>query len=179
MAAKKKAEKAEKATPRTSKTTDSGKSAKSAKSAKKAGGGAAQDRKDLAAKMRGIDFCAMTTRTRGKGLRTRPMSNNGEVDFDGDAWFFSWRDTQKVRDIAKNPAVSLAYEGQTKKGPVWIVVYGEGEVVDDDALKKKHWTQGLEKWFDSGPENPHIALIRVSASRAAWWSFEGEGEVAF
>ncbi len=147
----------------------------------KSGGGKkpSKDMRELAEKMAGIDLCSMTTRTTGKGVRTRPMSNNGEVEFDGDAWFFSWRDSQKVRDLAKNPAVSLAYTGGTKKEPVWIVVYGEGELVDDEALKKKHWTPGLEKWFDSGPENPHIALIRVTADRASWWSYEGEGEVTF
>jgi len=38
--------------------------------------------------MRKLDFCMMTTQS-DKGMRARPMSNNGEVEFDGDVWFFS------------------------------------------------------------------------------------------
>ena len=65
--------------------------------------------KKIARLMRDLDFCTMTTHTSRGGLRARPMSNNGEVEFDGDVWFFSGADTRKVREIEATPRVDLAY----------------------------------------------------------------------
>lgn len=42
----------------------------------------------IAKLMAAMDFCMLTTRTKGGRLHARPMSNNGEVEFDGDVWFF-------------------------------------------------------------------------------------------
>ncbi len=59
--------------------------------------------------MRDLDFCMMTTHAGRGGLHARPMSNNGEVEFDGHVWFFSAADARKVREIEANSAVHLAY----------------------------------------------------------------------
>ncbi|MEO1910926.1 MAG: hypothetical protein ABGX10_10930 [Paracoccus sp. (in: a-proteobacteria)] len=40
---------------------------------------------DLAKAMGKIDFTMLTTRTEGGQLATRPMSNNSEVEWDGDS----------------------------------------------------------------------------------------------
>ena len=45
---------------------------------------------DLATKMRGIDIAMLSTRTAGGEIASRPMSNNGDVDDDGDSYFFTW-----------------------------------------------------------------------------------------
>ena len=63
----------------------------------------------IAKLMRDLDFCMLTTHTKGGGLRARPMSNNGEVEFDGDVWFFSAADSRKVREIEATPRVQLSY----------------------------------------------------------------------
>ena len=44
---------------------------------------------DLAKKMADIDFCMLSTRTAGGEIAARPMSNNGDVEYDGDSYFFS------------------------------------------------------------------------------------------
>ena len=49
--------------------------------------------------MRDLDFCMLTTHAADGGLHARPMSNNGEVEFDGDVWFFS-EDGHHVRSHA-------------------------------------------------------------------------------
>ena len=58
---------------------------------------------EIAEIMRDIDFTLLTTVTADGGLAARPMSNNREVEFDGDSWFFAMGDTQVVGDIARNP----------------------------------------------------------------------------
>ena len=62
---------------------------------------------ELAEKMRGLDFAMFTTHGDDGRLRSRPMSNNGDVEFDGDSWFFSNGDTNKVGDIGRDPHVQL------------------------------------------------------------------------
>jgi len=133
--------------------------------------------KKLAKLMRGIDLCMMTTHGTNHSLHARPMSNNGEVDFDGDAWFFSWRKTAKVRELQKDPRVSLSYVGGTQRAPVWISVTGKASIVDDAAKKTELWMDELSRWFEDGPDDPDVVLIRVRAKRAQWWSYKGEGDV--
>lgn len=135
------------------------------------------ERKKLAKMMRGIDFCMMTTHGRGNTLHARPMSNNGEVDFDGDAWFFTWKDSTKVAELAANPGVELSYVGGTKREPVWISVSGTTEIVEDTDKKVELWMDELAQWFEDGPEDEDVVLIHVKAKRAGWWSYKGEGHV--
>jgi general stress protein 26 len=59
---------------------------------------AAMSIEELSEKMRSIDFCMLSTREASGGISTRPMSNNGDVEYDGDSCFFrsrirgkSWR----------------------------------------------------------------------------------------
>lgn len=147
---------------------------------KNGGGGKASTAKGLAklAKMmKGIDLCMMTTQRDARSFHTRPMSNNGEVDFDGDAWFFTSRNTPKVKELEADDRVSLSYVGGKKKKPIWIAVTGRGAIVDDVAKKKKLWLDELDRWFENGPTDPDVVLIRVKARHAVWWSGEEQGEV--
>lgn len=63
----------------------------------------------IAKLMRDLDFCMFTTLPMRGGTHSRPMSNNREVEFDGDVWFFSAADSRKVREIKTNPNVQLSY----------------------------------------------------------------------
>jgi general stress protein 26 len=121
-----------------------------------------------------IDICMLVTRTDGT-VRGRPMSNNGKVEFDGDSWFFSYRDSGKVREIADDPAVELAYIA-TDQG-TWISVEGTGEMVEDDARKRELWDDGLAEWFTEGPDDDRVVLVKVSADRIHGWA-NGEEFVA-
>jgi hypothetical protein len=90
----------------TAKTSKEKKASKASKP--KRGGSKSKDVHKLAKMMRGIDLCMMTTQSAEGAFHTRPMSNNGEVEFGGDAWFFSGRDTPKVKELIKDDRISLA-----------------------------------------------------------------------
>ena len=65
-------------------------------------------------KMKELDICMLST-TGGRGsVSTRPMSNNRDVKYNGESFFFTNDKTQKVRDIEKNSSVSLSF--MVKKG---------------------------------------------------------------
>jgi general stress protein 26 len=130
--------------------------------------------KRIAKLLKDIDISMFFTRSDGS-VRGRPMSNNGKVEFDGDSWFFSFRDTPKIEEIEADPRVQLAYMA-TEKGS-WISIEGTAEIVDDDERKKKLWEKQLEQWFTEGPEDDDVVLVKVSADRIHAWA-EGEEIVA-
>ena len=69
---------------------------------------------DISEKMRDIDFTMLSTRTEGGALSGRPMSNNRQVEFDGDSYFFTCEDKRTVADIRRDPHVGLTYQSQVR-----------------------------------------------------------------
>ena len=131
--------------------------------------------KKLADTMKHIDICMMTTIAPSGDLHSRPMSNNKDVEWDGDTWFFAQSDSSQVQEIQANPNVNLGYARPDKM--VFVSLSGRGEIVRDEGRKKDLWYKALEFWFPDGPEDPNVVLIRVHASYAFYWSKEGEGEL--
>lgn len=131
--------------------------------------------KKLADTMKHIDICMMTTIAPNGDLHSRPMSNNKDVEWDGDTWFFAQSDSSQVQEIQANPNVNLGYARPDKM--VFVSLSGRGEIVRDEGRKKDLWYKALEFWFPDGPEDPNVVLIRVHAGYAFYWSKEGEGEL--
>lgn len=124
----------------------------------------------IAELIKDIDICMMVTRSDGS-LRGRPMSNNGKVEYDGDSWFFSYRDSGKVAEIAADPNVELAYVA-TEQG-TWVSIEGTAEVVEDADRKRDLWEPELEQWFHEGPDDTGLILLMVRADRVHAWA-DGE-----
>lgn len=136
---------------------------------------------DLAKAMGKIDFAMLTTRTEGGQLATRPMSNNSDVEWDGDSYYFTYDDTRTVSDIERNPHVALSFQGRASilgAPPLFVAVEGEAGIIRDKATFADHWTSDLERWFPDGIDTPGMALIKVAAVRIHYWDGEEEGEVA-
>lgn len=53
----------------------------------------------------------LTIVTEGSKLSSRPMSNNRDVDYDGDSWFFAYEDARFVQDVQANDQVGLTFGG--------------------------------------------------------------------
>jgi general stress protein 26 len=129
------------------------------------------DLKAVAKMLADLDICMLTTRTEDGSMRGRPMSNNGEVEYDGDSWFFARADSRKIGEIEAEPNVGLAFIA-TEQG-TWINVEGRATIVRDDVQRKRAmWLQDLERWFENGPEDPEVVLIKVSAVHIDAWGGE-------
>jgi len=63
---------------------------------------------ELSKKMQGIDFSMLFTRAANGAMAGRPMSNNGDVEYDGDSYFFTSEKASMVQDIARDPIVALS-----------------------------------------------------------------------
>lgn len=136
---------------------------------------------DIAEKMRDIDFAMLSTRTEGGAIAARPMSNNREVEYDGDSFFFTSDDTRSVKDIEREPSVGLAY--QSKSGmlgmkPMFIAIEGRAELIRDKSQFAEHWTKDLEIWFKDGVDTAGLVLIKVKAQRLHYWDGTDEGELS-
>ena len=136
---------------------------------------------DVAAKMRDIDFAVLSTRTEGGAIAGRPMSNNRDVDFDGDSYFFTLEETRTVADIERDPQVGLGYQaksGMLGMRPFFLTVEGRATLIRDKSAFAAHWTKDLDSWFERGVDTPGLVLIKVSAERLHYWDGYEEGELS-
>ena len=127
----------------------------------------------LAKKMKNLDFCMMVTQDGHHGYHSRPMSNNGKVEYDGNSWFFTYEDSNKVRQITNDPKVSLIYQTDDM---LFIECYGRASIIHQKSMLAEKWIDELKMWFPQGIDTPGICLIKVTANRIQFWDKEGEGE---
>jgi general stress protein 26 len=135
---------------------------------------------EIAEKMRDIDFTIFSTRTEDGSVAGRPMSNNREVDFDGDCYFFTLDDTRTVADIRRDPNVGLGFQsrsGLLGARPFFLTVEGRAELIEDKSRFAEHWTKDLDFWFEEGLDTPGLVLVRVAARRLHYWDGASEGEL--
>jgi len=135
---------------------------------------------DISEKMRDIDFTVLSTRTAEGAVAARPMSNNRQVEFDGDSFFFTLDSTRTVADIRRDPQVGLAYQGKSGAlgmKPFFITLEGRAELLQDKAEFADHWTRDLDAWFEQGVDTPGLTLIKVNATRLHYWDGYEEAEI--
>lgn len=136
--------------------------------------------RDISEKMRDIDFAILSTRTRGGAIAGRPMSNNRQVEYDGDNFFFTLEDTGSIEDINDDPNVGLSFQGKSGAlgmKPFFITIEGRAELIRDKAQFAEHWTSDLDEWFADGIDTRGLVLIKVHAARLHYWDGYHEGEV--
>ena len=135
---------------------------------------------DISEKMRDIDFAMLSTRTEGGALAARPMSNNRQVEFDGDAFYFTCDETRTVADIERDPQVGLSFQGKSGMlgmKPFFLAVEGTAELIREKARFAEHWTKDLDAWFKQGIDTPGLTMIKVHAERLHYWDGFDEGEL--
>jgi general stress protein 26 len=114
-----------------------------------------------------VDICMLTTTDERGGLHSRPMSNNREIEFDGDLWFFTYGASHKVDEVGRVPNVNASFADID--GQLYASLSGQAEVVRDRAKIEELWKPHLRAWFPQGVETPDIALLKVTAERAEYW----------
>ncbi|HZV83895.1 MAG TPA: pyridoxamine 5'-phosphate oxidase family protein [Brevundimonas sp.] len=130
-------------------------------------------RDSLVEAMKEMDICFMATKD-GDKLCSRPMSNNAQVDWDGDNWFFTNGDTRKVRQLEVDSTVMLDFSGEKD----WISLRGTAQLHRDaKPLFQEHWTKDIDQWFPDGVDTPGLVLIQVTADEAELFGALGEGIV--
>lgn len=133
--------------------------------------------KKLSTMMKGIDLCMLTT-VNGRGAPlSRPMSNNGQVDYDGTSYFFTDKKALMVRELQKNPSVGLTFTQSGLLSKTFISVTGKASLTNDKLEMQKHWSPDLEVWFKDGLDTKGIMMIEVKAKHIKFWKNNEEGEL--
>jgi general stress protein 26 len=137
------------------------------------------DLEDASEKMSGIDVAILSTYGPREEIANRPMSNNGDVAYDGTSYFFSYEGAQCVSDIERNSKVALGYstDGGLFTGAVYIAVEGRAELIRDRAAFARHWTPDLDHWCEQGIDTPGLVLLKVRAVRIKMWERHEEKEL--
>lgn len=135
---------------------------------------------DLSKKMAKLDFAMLATRSTDGGITARPMSNNGDVEYRGDSYFFAYRDSRKVAEIAADAGVVLSYTGAAGMlggPPLFVAVEGRATVIEDRETFAEHWTKDLDRYFPDGIDTPGVVMLKVHAERIRYWDGADDGEI--
>lgn len=125
-----------------------------------------EDIKKLAELIKDIDMCMLVTVSEDGLIHARPMSTQ-TIEFDGELWFFTFDNTEKVTDIKKNPNVNVSYSDKGKNR--FISVSGIAELTKDKTKIDELWSPVLKAWFPEGKDDPSLTLIKIKVYKAEYW----------
>lgn len=112
--------------------------------------------------IKGIDTAMLTT-VSDEGLVSRPMKTQ-EVEFDGDLWFLTKKDTGKFHELLRNRQVNVSYAGQS-----FVSIRGEAELVESSEKIRSFWSPAYEELLETTYDDPNLVLIKVKAETAEYW----------
>jgi len=130
------------------------------------------DVKLLNEKIKDIRIAMLTTVEPDGTLRSRPMVTQ-ETEFDGDLWFFTQASAPKVEEVQQHQQVNLSYEKPSDD--LFVSVSGTAQLVRDRKEIKKHWKPHYKTWFPNGEDDPDLALLKVTVTRAEYWNMPSGG----
>ena len=114
-----------------------------------------------------IDFCMLTTIDEQGDPHSRPMSSNGDIDPNGDLWFFTGLTSHKVSEVASSPKVNVSFA--EPKNQRYVSVTGVAELVRDRKKIDELWRPEFKMWFPKGKDDPEVALLRISLEKGEYW----------
>lgn len=120
---------------------------------------------EVSAALKNLDYCMFVTMKANGVHVSRPMSNNRDVKYSGENYFFTSDETSVLSDLEISREVNLAYQGNE----LFISVSGKTEILRDQTAFEKHWRKSLDKWYPEGPRTKGLALIRVKAHSITVW----------
>jgi len=123
--------------------------------------------KKLRELIKDIDIGMLTTIDEDGSLRSRPMSTNSQVEFDGDLWFFTDASSHKVTEVEQHHRVNVSFSDPHKQR--YVSVSGQAQLVLDRNKLQELWKPELKAWFPKGLDEPDIGLLKVSVEKAEYW----------
>jgi len=78
-------------------------------------------------------------------------------------WYATGRQSNKVREIKKNPNVSVFIDHPTDHMSVSIL--GKAEIVTDTRRRKKYWQDAWSFFWPDGPNDPDYCLIKITPNK--------------
>ena len=120
----------------------------------------------------GTRIATLTTVSASGELHSRPLAVL-DTPFEGSLWFFTADPSPKTTDVAGDPQVNVAFSD----GKSYLSIAGTATVEHDETRIDQLWTPFVEAWFEGGKDDPAVALLRVDATTAEYWSVDKPGIV--
>lgn len=114
-----------------------------------------------------IDFCMLTTVDENDELHSRPMSLNGDVDEEGNLWFFTSSNSHKAGEIERTPNVNVSFVDTSDQR--YVSISGTAQLIHGRDKIKELWKPVLKAWFPDGPDQPDVVLLKVKMTKAEYW----------
>jgi general stress protein 26 len=90
-----------------------------------------------------------------------------KVEFDGDLWFFTKKDSPKVDEIEREHEVCCAYSRPDKQH--YVSMSGKARLTRDRAKMEELWNPAYKAWFPDGLDDPQVSLLKVEVTQAEYW----------
>lgn len=125
-----------------------------------------QERSKIAELIRDIHVAMLTTVAEDGTLHSRPMATQQMESFEGQLWFLTRADSQKVFEVREDAQVSLTYV-ETKE--TFVALSGRASIFRDQQKIDELWKPAHKAWFPEGKEDPEIRVLRVTVEFAEYW----------
>jgi general stress protein 26 len=83
-------------------------------------------------------------------------------------WYATGLHTNKIKEIKRNPEVSVFVDHPTDNSGVSIV--GKAEILTDERLRKKYWQDAWGFFWPDGPSNPDYCLLKITPMRMEYFN---------
>ncbi len=124
---------------------------------------AAEKIKKIAGDTRTCMFCCNLA---SQPFDATPLAIQG-VDDDGTIWFFSVKNSDRNRYVETDGATQLLFlnDGDSE----YLSVFGRSVVMYDQQKVEELWNTMAKIWFQGGPTDPNLSLIRFAPSEGFYW----------
>lgn len=137
-------------------------------------------KKDAVAKMQdmlgGGNILMFASNLGNHPFEVSPMSTQ-EVDEEGVVWFFSVKGSDRNKYVQQDSRTQLIYSNSSDSD--YMSVYGDTEIVHDQEKVKELWTPFAKVWFQGGPEDPNLSLMKFTPKEGFYWDTKNGKMVSF
>lgn len=81
-----------------------------------------------------------------------------------------------VTDVQRDAKVALEFQGHDENF-LFVQVQGKARILTSKRAMAEHWQPELERWFKDGLDTEGLVMLRVDATRIAYWSVDGDGVI--
>jgi general stress protein 26 len=123
------------------------------------------------------DFDTALLITHGSDLmfHARPMAI-ARVESNCDLWFFTSRNSAKVREIENDQRVLIVCQNEMSR---YVAVQASAKLIFDRNKAAELWKDSFQVWFPQGVNDPELRLIRAQAESAEYWDNAGFKSVKY
>lgn len=97
---------------------------------------------------------------RGRIMTNLPLGKDMVI------WFATGLSTSKIKDIKKNPNVSVFVDDPYDMANASIA--GKAEIVTTPSLLKKFWQEPFGFFFPGGPTDPNYCLLKITPKKVEY-----------